>query len=126
MRRDDIDFHAVAERHHEIDERLQRWARWVRLRASPWQTQPMWLFFRSNSRQWHAPEFLEQLNTLECVGTERAVSALPEIERDAVRWHYVYRSHPGAMARELGLSKQGLADAVVRSRTMLVNRLRGA
>jgi len=54
---------------------------------------------------------------------EKAVYALPEKHREAVRWWYVYRRNPAAMARSLGVSKQGLADLVEAGRTMLQNKL---
>jgi len=56
---------------------------------------------------------------------EKAVYALPEKHREAVRWWYVYRRDPVAMARKLGVSKQGLADLVEAGRTMLNNRIGG-
>ena len=54
---------------------------------------------------------------------EKAVYALPEKHREAIRWWYVYRRDPVGMARLLGVSKQGLADLVNAGRTMLQNRL---
>ena len=65
------------------------------------------------------------VNTLDAVLVEKAVAALPEKHREAVRWWYVYRRDPVAMARNLGVSKQGLADLVEAGRTMLKNRIGG-
>ncbi len=61
--------------------------------------------------------------TIDAALMEQAVYALPEKHREAVRWWYVYRRNPAAMARSLGVSKQGLADLVGDGRTMLQNRL---
>ena len=58
-------------------------------------------------------------DTLDAVLIAKAVSALPEKHRAAVRWSYVHCGNPVAMARTLGVSKQGLADLVDAGRTML-------
>ena len=42
------------------------------------------------------------VDTLDAVLVEKAVYALPEKHREAVRWWYVYRRNPAAMARSLG------------------------
>lgn len=121
MRRDDVDFFFVADAHTAIDERLCTWARWVRPRKSGWQTHPMWRNVRANW-QWEAPVLQAPLNTLEAHETEKAVAALPPKNRDAIRWAYVFRRDPLGMARQLGVSKQGLLDLVHAGRTMLCNR----
>jgi DNA-directed RNA polymerase specialized sigma24 family protein len=64
------------------------------------------------------------VDTLDAVLLEKAVSALPEKHRAAVRWSYVHAGNPVAMARALAVSKQGLSDLVGDGRTMLQNRLR--
>ena len=69
------------------------------------------------------PVIQTPVDTLDAVLVEKAVYALPEKHREAVRWWYVYRRNPAAMARSLGVSKQGLADLVVAGRTMLQNKL---
>lgn len=119
-----VDYHQVPEHQREMDARLRRWARWVQPRLSPWKMHPMWHYFRSGYRQWHVPEIFDQISPLEALETEKAISFLPGKERDAVRWCYFFRCDPTRAARSLGLSKQGLSDAVTRGRQMLVNRLR--
>lgn len=77
------------------------------------------------SRQWDiSPHIPIPLKPLEAMEVEKAVAALPEKHRAAVRWSYVHCGNPLAMARTLAVSKQGLADLVDAGRTMLGNRLK--
>ena len=117
-----IDYNHIAAHHEAIHARLVNWERWVRVRPHGWFTHPMW---RSalTSRQWDvSPHIGTPVDTLDAALMEKAVYALPEKNREAVRWWYVYRRDPVAMARNLGVSKQGLADLVEAGRTMLANR----
>lgn len=123
MRRDFVDFFLVEDRHLAIHARLEAWARWVRVRPHGWQTAPMFRQYRSHAWQWHERVPRTPVNVLEAVEMEKAVSALPEKHRDAIRWQYVWQSSPGVAARALGVSKGGLADLVNAARTMLVNRV---
>ena len=118
-----VDYNHIKPEHEAIHARLENWSRWVRVRPHGWRTHPMFRHFRS-SKQWEAsPHISTPVDTLDAALMEKAVYALPEKHRDAVRWWYVYRRDPVAMARNLGVSKQGLADLVEASRTMLQNRL---
>jgi DNA-directed RNA polymerase specialized sigma24 family protein len=117
-----VDFHYVSPAHAAIDERLQLWARWVRVRPSGWQTHPMFKQYRSHAWQWERPEAKAPINTLDAVAMEKAVSQLPEKHRDAVRWSYVFQNNPIQMARRLAVSKDGLLALVVDGRSMLNNR----
>ena len=119
--RQTIDYGYVPERQREIHERLEAWARWVTPNRA-WSTHPMWRACRSGWRQWHEPEIHVPINTLEAHETEKAVAALPDKHREAVRWHYVRRDNPMRAAQSLAVTKQGLADLVIDGRTMLVNR----
>ena len=118
-----VDYNHVPERHAAIHARLENWRRWVIVRPHGWQTAPMFRMYQSKARQWHAPVIQTPVDTLDALRVEKAVAALPEKHREAVRWWYVYRRNPAAMARSLGVSKQGLADLVEAGRTMLQNRL---
>jgi len=118
-----VDYSHVAPQHEAIHARLENWKRWVSVRPHGWQTHPMWRNSRT-SKQWEAsPHIGVQLNTLDAVLVEKAVSQLPEKHRAAIRWSYVHAGNPLAMARTLAVSKQGLADLVDSGRTMLENRL---
>mgnify|MGYP006393552631 FL=1 len=118
-----VDYNYVKPEHEAVHERLSNWARWVRVRPHGWQTAPMFRMYQSRARQWEAPVIQNPVDTLDAVLVEKAVSALPEKHRAAVRWSYVHCGNPVGMARTLGVSKQGLADLVGSGRTMLKNRL---
>lgn len=124
MKRDAIDFHVIPEKQQAIHARLENWERWVRVRPHGWFTHPMWRNSRT-SRQWEVSPYIGvPVNTIDAMLIEKAVSALPVKHRDALRWYYVRKgNNPVAMARQLALSKQGLADLVEAGRTMLNNRL---
>ena len=118
-----VDYSHVNEMHADIHSRLENWRRWVTVRHHGWATAPMFRMYQSKARQWHAPVIQTPVDTLDAVLVEKAVAALPEKHRAAVRWSYVHAGNPVAMARTLGVSKQGLADLVEAGRTMLGNRL---
>ena len=118
-----VDYNRVPDHHRAIHERLENWATWVRPRAHGWQTAPMFRMYQSKARQWEAPVIQNTVNTLDAMKLEKAVAALPDKHRDAIRWSYVKRSNPIGMAQKLAVSKQGLADLVDAGRTMLKNRL---
>lgn len=120
-----VDYNHIATHHEAIHARLVNWERWVRVRPHGWFTHPMWRNYRT-SRQWEVSPYIGvPVNTIDAALMEKAVYALPEKHREAVRWWYVYRRDPAAMARNLGVSKQGLADLVEAGRTMLANRIGG-
>lgn len=118
-----VDYNYVHERHAAIHARLENWRRWVIVRPHGWQTAPMFRMYQSKARQWEAPVIQNPVDTLDAVLMEKAVSALPEKHRAAIRWSYVHAGNPVAMARSLAVSKQGLADLVNAGRTMLGNLL---
>ena len=65
------------------------------------------------------------INTLDAHEVERAVSFLPDKQRTAVRWAYVFSYVPvNAVRQELGVTREGLAELIHEGRVMLVNRLR--
>ena len=118
-----IDYNHIPAHHEAIHERLENWARWVRVRPHGWATHPMWRKALT-SKQWEvSPAVPVTVNTLDAADMEKAVSALPVKHREAVRWSYVYGRDPLAMARTLAVSKQGLADLVDSGRTMLKNSI---
>lgn len=124
-REDHVDYFLVSDAHLGIHERLESWARWVRVRPHGWQVAPMFRQYRSKAFQWHTPELRPVTNVPEAVEMEKAVSLLPEKNREAIRFCYVFAGSPVATARRLGVSKQGLLDLIQSGRTMLVNRTSG-
>lgn len=122
MRREEhIDYFLVRDDHLPIHARLEAWARWVRVRPQGWQVAPMFRQYRSKSWQWERPEPRESVNIPEALAIEKAVSLLPEKNREAIRWAYVFSGSPAAMARRLAVSKQGLLDLIGQGRTMVKN-----
>jgi len=116
-----VDYCYVSLEHELIHARLVNWARWLRPRLSGWHTHPMWRNSRT-SRQWEvSPDISAPVNALDALAIERTVAQMPVKHRDALRWYYVRQGSPVAMARQLGLSKQGLADIVLSARAMLIN-----
>ena len=121
MQRDYIDFHAVPDHQLGMHDRLLNWSRWVRVTVPGWQAS-IWRLGKSNTRQWHEPEMREETDILDGMAMEKAVFALPDKHRDAIRWHYVYRTSPTAARKHLGVTNEGLQRLVVDGRTMLINR----
>jgi DNA-directed RNA polymerase specialized sigma24 family protein len=122
QREEHIDFFLVPDGQVGVHESLQNWARWVRVRPHGWQVSPMFRQYRSHAWQWERPAIADPVDVIGAVEMEKAVSQLPEKHRTAIRWSYVMCSHPARMARELGVTKQGLMDLVNTARLMLRNR----
>ena len=118
---DYIDFHAVPDHQLGMHDRLLNWERWVRVTAPGWQA-PIWRMGKSNSRQWHPPEMREETDILDAMAIEKAVMALPDKHKAAIRWHYVYRTTPLKARKKLAVTNEGLNNLVISGRTMLINR----
>lgn len=121
MKRDEIDFFAVESHQLDIHDDLLNWAAWVNPRPTGWKTQPMFRHYRSHAWQWHEPEIKRAIDAIAGQYMEKAVGHLPPKNRDAVRWCYVFCGSPVPIARELGVSKQGLFDLIRNGRQMLIN-----
>lgn len=119
------DLARIETRHQKINERMENWARWVRVKPQAWGAQPMFRYAKSNARQWEAdPHISVSINSLEAHQTEKMVASLPEKHRDAVRWFYVFHwVHPGVMQRRLAVTQEGLTRLVTNGLDMLVNRI---
>lgn len=122
MRRDDVDFFLVEEHQLGIHARLLNWERWVVTRIGRNEA-PIWRLGRSNSRQWHSPEPHAGVDLLDAVLLEKAVAALPDKHRDAIRWCYVWRSGPAKARRALAVTNEGLLRLIRDGRQMLLNRI---
>lgn len=124
MKRDAIDMHAVPEHQRYIHERLVNWARWVEVRPH-YAISPMFkiMGYRSNSRQWHAPELRPTIDLLDALKLEKTMRHLPEKNRAALQWHYLYPFIlPWRACRFLGVSQEGLRQLVVNARQMVSNK----
>lgn len=121
MRVQSPDFHYVAPEHKAIDDRLTNWADYVRVKFPSW-VSPIWKLGRSGGRQWHQPEFRRACDTLDGHAMEKAVSGLPHLHRDVLRWAYVHRTGEIQFRRRHGLTREGLAQLLHDGRCMLINR----
>jgi hypothetical protein len=121
-----IDIHHIEARHDAINQRLEEWARWVRVRPTGWFQQPMFRMYQSKARQWDpTPHIPVPTSGLKALEIERAVSLLPEKHREAIRWCYVWPWVPvRKVQRELALTAEALAAAIHDSRDMVKNRLK--
>lgn len=116
-----VDFHHVDETHKAIDDKLRNWAAWVEVRIPSW-TSPIWKLGRSQARQWHAPELRPECDILDAMKMEKAVFALPEKHRNAIRWCYVYKYGEDRFRKKEGHTREGLAQILHQARQMLENR----
>lgn len=126
MKRDSIDFHEVRAEHVAIDLRLVNWARWASGGRGGAATSPMFRLYRSSdARQNYAQETGVMVDRMDAQAIEKAVCALPEKHRDAIRWSYVYCYRGASVQRAcqaLAVNGIGLAELVHDGRQMLVNR----
>lgn len=81
----------------------------------------MWRGFKA-SEVWTGASVSIPLDPLDAQRLEKAVSALPEAHKFAVRWCYVYRGNPARAARHIGETQEGLARLIEAGRVMLINR----
>lgn len=117
-----VDYNHVPDHHKAIHERLENWARWVRVRPQGWQTQPMFRNFRA-SKQWEAsPHIPTAIDSLDGLLIERVVSSLPDKHKAVLRWFYVFPSlHCNAMRRNLALTQDAMLQLLNDSRSMANN-----
>jgi len=123
MKCESIDIFMVDERHAVIHYRLENWARWVKPGIRGWPEASLWRMGKSNARQWHSPILNPTVDQLDGARMESAVRQLPQKNRDAIRWWYVYRYDAMKARRRLGQTLDGLMLLVRDGRTMLDNRL---
>lgn len=120
-----VDFNAIPPSHAEIHTRLLNWASWCRpTQSDSMGVSPMFRMYRSTARarrEYGATTHVS-VDGLAAAAMEKAVQALPQKHRAALRWSYVDRRHPASAAAALAVSLQGLAQLVVDARTMLINR----
>ena len=116
-----VDYFHVEPQHEAIHAELENWADCVRKRPQSW-VHPMWKGAQSNGRQWYAPQLKTDPDILGGMEMEKAVRALPEKHREAIRWNYVYNWAPATEIRRLGVTYQGLANLIRVGRVMLVNQ----
>ncbi len=116
-----VDFFRIPGDQQAIHERLENWGRYVAVKRQYW-VSPMWRQGRSGGRQWHVPELAQVVDTLDGHKIEKGVGMLPEPHREALRWSYVYKTHPSRPRRALGVTEGGLMRLISDGRRMLINR----
>lgn len=116
-----VDYNLVKAEHEEIHVRLQNWARWVR-GGNTALSHPMWRFFKEKEASESVPLDHIPINSLDAHMLEKLVVDLPEKNRHAVRWWYVYANNPRKAAKLLGVTMDALNELVHDARTMLKNR----
>ena len=120
-----IDFHHIPTRQDGIHLRLEQWARWCMSHPTGGNVHPMFRMYQSKARQWEMPVIHAQASPKDNLEIERAVVWLPEKHRMAVRWGYCFPWTPvGAVLREIGTNRPGLAEMLVQARDMLITRLK--
>jgi DNA-directed RNA polymerase specialized sigma24 family protein len=124
-----IDYNHIPEGQEEMHARLSNWARWIRSGSREWACHPMWkpcivkeeeMLLRNNREI--KPK--EPIMIDDAVAIERAVAALPDKHRKAIRWNYVFQHNPLAACKAIAVSKEELARLVKDGRQMLINRER--
>lgn len=121
----DCDFSRIDAKHDAINLRLEEWARWVRYHPQAWKTPAIWNNYRSHAWQWERPEIRIPASSLQAMEVERAVSIIPEKNRTALRWAYVWPFVPvNAVRRELAVTRDGLYELIDHGRSMVSNRLK--
>mgnify|MGYP003577764184 CR=1 FL=1 len=116
-----IDFHLVDPKHQKAHAELENWARLVRVTGMRW-VHPIWKMGKSNGRQWDVPVLVAEIDKLSGWKVEKAVAALPEKHREALRWCYCYKDSPARQCRALGLTYEGLSNHIRAGRQMVINR----
>lgn len=118
-----IDVFQVQARHNAIHARLINWANLVRVRPH-YSVSPMFRGWRSNSRQWSAPEPRVEVDTRDGWIIEKTVCSLPERHRIALQWWYVFKwPSVRVMRQNLGVTEDGLLQICNSARDMVDNRL---
>lgn len=115
-----IDLTHIEDHQKPIHARLLNWSSWSYERPCSI-VQPMFAQYRSNHRQWHAPEFRETCNIFDAQHIEKAVCKLPTKHRLALKWYYIQKSSPGKRTRHIAASDAGLYQLVRDARQMLIN-----
>ena len=118
-----VDYTLVAVEHEAIHQRLENWARWVRVGNAGWAMHPMWRHLVEKEQK-ENPVASLPVDTLDGHFMEKAVFLLPEKHRHAIRWSYVFKHNPLAACKQIAVSKDRLAELVREGRTMLNNRMR--
>jgi hypothetical protein len=120
-----VSFDAVPPSQWKMHDRLVNWARASRGGdKQSGKATPMFSLYRSSEarRANYGDETAVPVDRSDAILVAKGVVALPDKHRRAVHWYYIHPSNPRAMASELGLTMEGLAQMVVDARYFLINR----
>jgi len=121
-----VDFASVPPSQWAMHDRLLNWARWCHGATGERQrivTSPMFGLYRSSEvRREYGSETNIPIDHKDATRIHVGVAALPDKHRRALHWCYLHPKRATDMARELGLSLEGMAQIIRDARTMLVNR----
>lgn len=122
QRKQSVDINHVPHHQREMHSRLLNWAMWVKPGQSASICPMFKTTFKSNSFQWHAPEYRPTCDVIDAQYMEKQVCKLPKKERDALVWWYVYKTGALKARKFFGETLEGLNGLVVNGRQMLINR----
>lgn len=126
VERPQVDFASVPPSQWAMHDRLLNWAKWARgsSRFDRMPGTPMFGLYRSSDarREYGATETSVPIDNRDATRIQVGVSALPDKHRRALHWCYLHPKNATSMARELGLSLQGMAQMIKDARTTMINR----
>lgn len=128
MNRDETDFFIVLPQHLDIHDRLRNWARYIAANGYKKNCAPMFQHYRS-SEVWAETQAFNPVDRIDGHRLEKAIGALPDKHKYAVRWVYVYSCGgdgrapvwPKTAQRSLGVNREGLVYLINAARSMLRN-----
>lgn len=117
-----VDFGYVEPKHAAIDGWLINWARWSINREGSG-VSPMFRLYRAtDANQAYGLLAASPIDALAAADAQKAVAALPSMNRQAIAWHYIKKNNPRKAAVTLGCTLDGLALLVRNGRQMLLDR----
>jgi hypothetical protein len=121
-----VDFASVPPSQWAMHDRLLNWAKWARgsARFDRMPGSPMFNLYRSSNarREYGVTETSVPIDHKDATRIQVGVTALPDKHRRAIHWSYLHPKKASDMARELGLSLEGMAQIIKDARQFLINR----
>lgn len=122
-----VDFSTVPPEQMQMHARLENWALSLYERKKSNTSAGFELYVSSDARSLERREYgaatSVPVDTRDAHVIAVAIGFLPEKHRRAIDWFYAKKGkNPVGMARDLGFTRQGLADCVIEARQMLINR----
>lgn len=114
------DFCDVAPQHSAVHAELENWARWCAPhRRTGLCVSPMFAGYRPPTG-YFTLQTPRMVDTLAAAATQKRYALLPEENRHALCWAYVYPwVNPGKVQRQMGITRLKLAELVQAGRQMM-------